>query len=346
MSEAPPHEHIVLVWGRARGIGGTETRMAEVATVLRRRGHRITALILNSETETRLSALLREACSDVAFVGGPRPLRRYLQRTKPQAAVSFGLRASLMLRVAAVRRPSLRVIDARNGLEFSRGRLAWLVDRGSSALVDTFMCNSDSAASQMAENGFSPSKIVVNYSAVGVQWMKRAHVPRNPERVVMIGNSRPEKNQDFGLRVIAQADGPVEAVVYTDDAADLHRLWHGLSPDPIKSVSFVEGHVVSPRDLASTSVILHPSLSESLPRVLLEAQSQGVVAVASDVGDTRRIVGSRGFVVQPADFDGTLDALNQALSKSRADSWDRQSPELRTVSDYCNDLLPLCRERC
>ncbi len=325
MSEAPPSAHIVLVWGLARGIGGTETRMAEVARTLRKRGHKVTALILSPETETRLSALLRDSCSDVAFVGGTRVLRRYLQRVKPRAAVSFGLRASLILRVAGLARPSLRVIDARNGLEFSRGRFAWLVDRGSSALVDTFMCNSDSAASQMLERGFSPSKIVVNYSAVGAQWLERAQGVRNAERVVMIGNSRPEKNQDFGLRVIAEAQGPVEAVVYTNDASDLRRVWSGLSPDAAKSVTFIEGHVVGPHDLAAASVILHPSLSESLPRVLLEAQSQGVVAVAADVGDARRTVGTRGFVVQPADFDGTLEALNQALSKSRADSWDRQS---------------------
>ena len=145
--------------------------------------------------------------------------------------------------------------------------------------------------------------------------------------------------------MIAEAQGPVEAVVYTNDASDLRRVWSGLSPDAAKSVTFIEGHVVGPHDLAAASVILHPSLSESLPRVLLEAQSQGVVAVAADVGDARRTVGTRGFVVQPADFDGTLEALNQALSKSRADSWDRQSPKLRTVSDYCNDLLLLCGER-
>ena len=69
--------------------------MAEVARTLRKRGHKVTALILSPETETRLSALLRDSCSDVAFVGGTRVLRRYLQRVKPRAAVSFGLRASL-----------------------------------------------------------------------------------------------------------------------------------------------------------------------------------------------------------------------------------------------------------
>ena len=90
------------------------------------------------------------------------------------------------------------MIDARNGLEFSRGRFAWLVDRGSSALVDTFMCNSDSAASQMLERGFSPSKIVVNYSAVGAQWLERAQGVRNAERVVMIGNSRRKRTRISG----------------------------------------------------------------------------------------------------------------------------------------------------
>ena len=342
MSSGSAGVDLVFVWGSTEGIGGTETRMAEVALTLRQRGHVVLSIVLTPERSTRLSRLLA-ASSEIRFAESTRQLARELRERQPTAVLAFGLRASLKSRLAVgfVRnRP--RLLDARNGLEHHRGRLAWFLDKLTWKGVAVFLANSYAVRRQLLERGVKADRVVVNRSALSEQWAVRADGIRDPELVVMIGNARPEKNHLQGISAIARVSGPVRVRVYTDEADDLRAAWKTLNTDASKSIDFVEDHRVSPQDLACAAIILHPSLSESLPRVLLEARSQGVFPVATDVGDTRDVVGSDGILVPSGDLDALVTALDRALNLSRAGELDLSPFAPRSVSDYCDDLLGVC----
>ncbi|WP_250536215.1 glycosyltransferase [Caballeronia sp. AZ10_KS36] len=68
--------------------------------------------------------------------------------------------------------------------------------------------------------------------------------------------------------------------------------------------------------LAALDVFCLSSRSEGLPTVVGEAMACGVPCVATDVGDTKWLIGETGFVVPPQDADALADALVAMLTLS------------------------------
>jgi len=66
--------------------------------------------------------------------------------------------------------------------------------------------------------------------------------------------------------------------------------------------------------LAAADVCVMSSLSESCPNVVLEAMSVGTPVVATNVGDTVRLMGACGWVVQPSSPRALADAMIAAAS--------------------------------
>lgn len=339
----PSNAVIVFAWGKASGIGGTEARMSEAAVELRRRGIKVVSFHLANEPGSPLAIDMRRACDDVVFVDNVFELGRALRSVRASCVVAFGLRSSLALRIVKQlpgRRCRFPLIDARNGLEQGRSRLAWLLDRTTHYSVARFVVNSSAVASSLTTRGLPSSKIVVVESALGDAWTRttRLDIERDRGLVLMVGNNRPEKNQALGLRAISLCERPVRARVYTDNASELRAIWASLNTAN-KEIQFIERKRVTPADMACAAVLLHPSSSESLPRVILEARSQGVIPIAFDVGDSRRVIGPKGCIVEEQSAEGLAAALESRLSDAASPDWTAEVPELRTVATYCSELL-------
>ena len=62
-------------------------------------------------------------------------------------------------------------------------------------------------------------------------------------------------------------------------------------------------------------VLIHPSTTEGLPNVVLEAMAAGVAVIATDAGGTREIIASAqdGCLVSPGDVAGMAQALTRLL---------------------------------
>jgi glycosyltransferase involved in cell wall biosynthesis len=95
------------------------------------------------------------------------------------------------------------------------------------------------------------------------------------------------------------------------DGEQLRRAAAGL---PVTFAGFVD----RPRAfLADLDVFCLSSRREALPLVLLEAMSEGLPCVATDVGDVRTAVGDAAVVVPPGD-PGALAAALRPLVEDRA----------------------------
>ena len=225
----------LLVWGGVVGVGGTESRMAEVVAHWRQEGHRTISVVLAAEGDSPLRRLLEASGSEVVQARAVRRLAAVMRRSAPGLVIAFGLQASLFVRTLrlATRLRGRRwphTVDARNGLEMTRRRLPALVDRWTQGLVDTFLANSDAAAADLTRRGFAPGRVRVLYSALGDSWQSHAAEPDpEPASVVMVGNARPEKQQWLGLEVFARLPVAATLSVFTNDAADLRDHWNGLA---------------------------------------------------------------------------------------------------------------------
>lgn len=330
----------LLVWGGVVGVGGTESRMAEVVAHWHQEGHRTISVVLAAEGDSPLRRLLEASGSEVVQARAVRRLAAVMRRSAPGLVIAFGLQASLFVRTLRLAtklrgRRWPHTVDARNGLEMTRRRLPALVDRWTQGLVDTFLANSDAAAADLTRRGFAPGRVRVLYSALGDSWQSHAAEPDpEPASVVMVGNARPEKQQWLGLEVFARLPMAATLSVFTNDAADLRDHWNGLAAGARGEVRFHEGRSVTPRDLSQAAIMLHPSRSEGAPRCLMEGRACGCYVVAFDVGDIRRIVSEGGMVVPPGDHDALLAALTAAVRSSAAGSLPRSRSHYPSVAEY------------
>lgn len=74
-----------------------------------------------------------------------------------------------------------------------------------------------------------------------------------------------------------------------------------------------------PRLLAGLDVLASPSHSEAFPNVVGEAMACGVPCVATDVGDSRLIIGDAGAVVAERSSEALAKSLFEVLSLTKAD---------------------------
>ena len=84
------------------------------------------------------------------------------------------------------------------------------------------------------------------------------------------------------------------------------RTWHALgSRDDVE------------RLLAAADLVVSSSVSESFSNALAEGMAAGLPAVATDVGDSARIVGSTGRIVPPRDPVALAEAMGALLGESK-----------------------------
>jgi glycosyltransferase involved in cell wall biosynthesis len=124
--------------------------------------------------------------------------------------------------------------------------------------------------------------------------------------VAAIGRVDPMKDHELLLRLVDQARGLVFIAA--------GRGTESLPDRPALRRLGESDHV--PQILAASDMFLATSrFGEGFPNVVAEAMSCGVPVVATDVGDTRRIVGDTGIVVPVGDEAGLNDALRRLAAE-------------------------------
>lgn len=190
------------------------------------------------------------------------------------------------------------------------------VMRGASAVH----CVSDGLVREARRFGLDAAKARVIRPAVDPELFRPAGEPgpREELRVLAVGALRWEKGFEYALQALRSLlDRGVPArleLLGEGELAERARLLHTLADlglvENVSVVGEVAADEVGTR-LAAADVLLHASLAEGIPNVLLEAMACGLPVVTTNAGGVSEAVddGVEGYVVEPRDPELLADAL-------------------------------------
>jgi glycosyltransferase involved in cell wall biosynthesis len=336
---------ILFVHGRTQGVGGTERRLADLFEHWVTEG--VQPRVCLRTGASALCSLYEDAGALVVTLDRPRAIGAHVgdARWLYFQGTSTVLESLPALFQAGLRRkgPRPKIAVAQNGLSFGRGRVQTVAMRLALRYADVVVTNSVAVSAMLSSRfNLDAGKVAFIPSALGPQWLRPVErSPLSSKRVMMVGNARPEKNHRLGIDSflrVAQEFPASSLTVFSNSRAGVV----GCSYASVSKLEVVEGKRLGPDDYRSYDILLHPSLSEARPRVVLEAAARGLLVVASDVGDTSLLLGQPHLLFDPTSVESCIVALRQALALSN--SLDRVEARaglmaLSTLADYGNQLL-------
>jgi glycosyltransferase involved in cell wall biosynthesis len=180
----------------------------------------------------------------------------------------------------------------------------------------------------------------------------------------MVGRLRWEKGYEYALGAVRRllddgarihlelvGDLPPGATMTCDERA---RIMHTVADLRLEDHVTLHGAEAPERisqRLASSDVLLHASVAEGIPNVVLEAMACGIPVVATDVGGVSEAVtdGVEGFLVTPRDPARLAEALLRLAGdhslRARMGAAGRKRIETAfTLDAQLDDFLALYRE--
>lgn len=176
--------------------------------------------------------------------------------------------------------------------------------------------------------GFLSSRVVVIPNAVSIPPHPRASaLAAAPVRAIWLGKFRPEKRADLAVMAWTDASlpGTLSMVGDGDQRERVASLVARCQTQKGADSVDMTGAVDDPRgELSRAQVFIQSSDTEGMSNALLEAMASGCACVATDVGETRFVLGGEGapavgagdfveaeagLLVRPSDVGGMARAL-------------------------------------
>jgi glycosyltransferase involved in cell wall biosynthesis len=347
-------------------VGGAELSLIKVARGLVHRGFesRVISMTSVGPVALKLTGSGVEVGSLGMRAGRPGPLGvaklvRILQRYRPHILQTWMYHADLLGALAAKLVPrrlpviwNIRHSDlcpvATKPLTFLTARFCAQL---SGRVPERVICCSEASRDSHVRMGYCANKMAVipngfeigaSNSETGVEVRRELRIPEEAPVISMVARFHPQKNHGDFLEAAAivrsarpnarfllcgaNVTWENPALVSKIDLFGLRDAVHllGLRNDP-------------ERIMRASTVTVSASSSEGFPNVLAEAMALGVVCVATDVGDSARIIGDSGVCVAAGDADGLGRALVGVINADGQSLAILQSRARQRIRGYFNE---------
>jgi glycosyltransferase involved in cell wall biosynthesis len=325
-------------------LGGAERQLCILAAGLRRAGHAVGVftLIRGGPYAEQLAATTDVELLRVEKTGPLRILRffwraaRLIRRFRPDVIHGYMDDANLLAALMRAGVPHARIAWGVRNVEALFQPGDWFspivaqLCRPLSWFAHVIITNSGQAAGSYAARGYPRHRMRVIPNGIDTGAFRPDAAGRARVRaewsiasdellVGLVGRLAPRKDHKTFLAAAAQLAGR---------RADVRFVWVGDGEEPYRSMVLramhASGlgdrlrHVPERRDMAAVysafDLATLSSVTESFPNVVAEAMACGIPCVATDVGDTRLILGPHGWAVPPRDPDALARAWDEALS--------------------------------
>jgi glycosyltransferase involved in cell wall biosynthesis len=337
---------IAIVLGPVSRIGGTERRIAELIP------HLANFAEVRCYSSKSSTTVLNQFPVPIAILRSPIDYRRVVSESS--SILCCGFRASSMAIVAKrlVGPTGATVVHLQNGLDYGGGVLDREIRKQVWANSDLVLCNSQSSLHHVDAMSGSRARTAVIPGALSQEWFvgAREYPVRPWTRLLIVGNLRPEKNLSATITACAQIlprYQDVSLTIFTDRVPETQPIKDARSL-LTSQLSFVTGQVIGPQLYDSFHALIHASISESLPRVVLEAKARNRAVIATPVGDTPIYMGSGDIVASGTSEHELMEAITSGIEapKSPAVRTLSRPPQARPsdTSTYCRELLTCLAE--
>lgn len=302
-------------------VGGSEVQSRLLARELKKRGHHVEVWTRRIDPDHAVRELLDEVPVrrlGATFTSRAPWVRRVerldfvlrLYREMRLKLRDFDLVLANQLQypavVAVIARRGIRVpVVARcaaSGPESSMHRKEWLFRLQRRFLtrdLDSVIALGPVTRDDCEAAGFKPARLVVIPNGIDEpQEGQRLRDQASPLRVVWLGKFRQEKRADLAVSAWHEAaiQGTLILVGDGEDRAAIEAQV-GLGRDRGLAPVELKGLLNAPQsELARAHVFLQSSDTEGLSNALLEAMAAGCACVATDVGETRFVLGGEGKI--------------------------------------------------
>jgi glycosyltransferase involved in cell wall biosynthesis len=253
-------------------------------------------------------------------------LARRLRRFKPQLVQSFMFHANLVARIAAPWAGWPWVVS---GLRVAEHQKRWhlIIDRVTAPLATGSVCVSRGVLRFSREiSGLNPARLTVIPNGIDPKSFDVAvavpritiGIPEDAHLALCVGRLDPQKGlpdlMEAAERVTAQR--PKWYLAIAGDGPNRPWLQEQLNKQPRmqKRILWLGRRNDVPGLLKTANVLVHASLWEGMPNVVLEAMAARLPVIGTAVEGTEDLVlpGQTGWLVPPADPEALARALIEA----------------------------------
>ena len=360
---------IILLTGQL-GLGGAERQLVELAKALHQHGEQVSVVVFYGQgalddelSEAGIPLISIEKKGRWDWFGTFRRLRAVVREIQPDVLHSYLTTPNIMAGLLKFFAPNVQVVfGVRNtSVPHEKNQLyRRFVDACETRLAkraNLSVSNSEAGRNDVIARGFPAKRTIVIPNGIDIerfqpdeQRRKRAREALNlqPDQplIGLIGRLEPQKQHPLFLQAAALvAQRQPQARFLCLGRSTPERL------NELKSLTDQLGlsgrlQWLEPRNdietiMSALDILCLPSSAEGFPNVVAEAMACGVPCVVTNVGDSAKLVGDLGLVVEPGDVQGLASAFETMLASVVDENWPKKAVLLRQriVQNYTIEKL-------